>query len=135
MSKGHFTLDMITPRRMVTLEILALQLVDGTGSFGVWKGHCDLLTVLAPALGTYYDIDGHEHYLAVNGGIFQIQDNRTTLISSEIFEDDDAERLAISIRSDFLRRDSAEQRISQMVEGIENSFLEKLTAMSKEWVR
>jgi F-type H+-transporting ATPase subunit epsilon len=120
---------------MVSHEIRALRLVDVTGSFGVHNGHCDFLTLLVPAIGTYYDADGDEHYLAIDGGIFKIFDNRATLTSGEIFEDNDLNRLAVIIRDDFLRRDSAEQRIEQIVEGIESSFFEKLANVGKEGAR
>ena len=134
MNQGCFILEIVTPRLMATREIIALRLFDESGSFGIRKDHCDFLTTLIPAIGSYKDPAGHEHYLAADGGIFQVHDNWATLISGEIFEDDNAEQLAVSIRNDFLRRGSLEQRISNMIEGIENSFFEKLAAMNKEGV-
>jgi alternate F1F0 ATPase F1 subunit epsilon len=132
MNKGCFALDMITPHETVSHQVRALRLVDETGSFGIHNGHCDFLTVLTPAIGSYSDTDGREHYVATNGGILRIADNRATLIADEIVVADDAKRLAVIIRDNNLHRDSAEQRIAQMVEGIESAFFEKLTTMDRD---
>jgi F-type H+-transporting ATPase subunit epsilon len=129
MNEGCFQLELITPLQLGTREVRALRLEDATGLFGIRSGHCDFLTVLVPALGSFIDAAGDEHFLAVDGGIFCMRGGLATITSGEVFEGDDASRLAEAIDSALLGRDAAEQAIANMVEGIENSFLKKMTAL------
>jgi F-type H+-transporting ATPase subunit epsilon len=126
-----FQLEIITPLRIVTRKVHSLRLKDRTGFFGIRRGHCDFLTVLVPALGYFTDADGAEHFLAVDGGIFSMQSGVATLTAGDAFEGDDASRMAETIDTALTARDSAEQTISQMVEGIEQSFLKKIAVLSK----
>lgn len=131
MNDDYFQLKIITPQRVATLQVSSLRLEDGTGFFGIRKGHCDFVAVLVPALGYYTGADGGEHFLAVDGGIFSMRSGQAALTSGEAFEGDDANRLAETIDTTFAGRDSAEQAISQMVEGIENTFLKKMAVLNK----
>jgi F-type H+-transporting ATPase subunit epsilon len=129
MNADCFQLEINTPLRVGTLEIRALRLEDATGCFGIKRGHCDFLSVLVPALGSYIDPAGGEHFLAVDGGIFCMRNGLATITAGEVFEGDDAGRLAETIGRVLTGRDSAERAVSQMVEGIENSFLKKMSAL------
>jgi F-type H+-transporting ATPase subunit epsilon len=131
MNANCFQLEIVTPSYIATHEVRSLRLMDGTGFFGIMRGHCDFLTVLLPALGYFIDAGGNEHFLAVDGGIFNMHSGVATLTAGEAFEDDDAGRLSQTIAATLNRRDSAEQAISLMIEGIQNSFLEKMSAMSR----
>jgi F-type H+-transporting ATPase subunit epsilon len=129
MNEGCFQLEIITPLHAGTLEVRALRLEDATGLFGIRKGHCDFLTVLVPALGSFIDANGDEHVLAVNGGIFCMRGGLAAITAGEVFEGDDASRLAETIDTTLRGRDSAEQAISHMVEEIENSFVNKINSL------
>lgn len=131
MSADCFQLEIITPLRLASREVRSLRLEDRTGSFGIGKGHCDFLTVLVPALGSYIDAAGDEHFLAMDGGIFCMRNGMATITAGEVFEGDDASRLAETIDTVLTGRDSAEQAIAQMVEGIENTFLQKMASLNK----
>lgn len=131
MNESSFQLEIMTPQYIATWEVHSLRLMDETGFFGIRRGHCDFLTVLVPALGSFIDVDGVEHFLAVNGGLFTMCGGLATLTAGEAFEGDDASRLAENIDVALTRRDSAEQAIAHMVAGIENSFLEKMSATSR----
>ena len=132
MSEETFSLDIVTPRGVLSREVRSLRLKDRTGFFGIMQGHCDFLTVLVSALGYYQDGDGSEHFLAVDGGIFHIRGGRATLTSGEVFECDDAKGLAEMIDSALARRDASERAFSRMIAGIEHSFLEKSAALARE---
>jgi F-type H+-transporting ATPase subunit epsilon len=131
MSEACFQLETITPLRVATLQIRSLRLEDGTGFFGIRKMHCDFLAVLVPSLGYFTDEDGDEHFLAVDGGIFCMRNGMATLTAGEVFVGDDASKLAETIDATLVERDSAELAISQMVEGIENTFLKKMAVLNK----
>jgi F-type H+-transporting ATPase subunit epsilon len=131
MNDGTFRLEIVTPLHVYAREVRSLRLKDRTGFFGIMRGHCDFLTLLIPSLGYYFDADGREHFLAVDGGIFTVRGGRATLTSREVFESDEAARLAETIDTTVARRDASELAFSQMIEGIERSFIEKSAALGR----
>ena len=130
MNEETFGLTIVTPHGISSRRVVSLRLKDRTGFFGVMKGHSDFLAVLVPAVGYFTDAAG-EHFLAVEGGIFRMREGAATLTSEEVFESDDAGRLAEEIDADMAQRGASELTISRMVEGIERSFLEKTAALSR----
>jgi F-type H+-transporting ATPase subunit epsilon len=131
MNDGSFSLEIVTPLRVYASKVRSLRLKDRTGFFGIMPGHCDFLTLLVPSLGYYFDADGSERFLAVDGGIFTVRGGRATLTSREVFESDEAGRLAETIDTTLARRDASELAFSRMIEGIERSFLEKTAALGR----
>jgi F-type H+-transporting ATPase subunit epsilon len=132
MSGETFTLVIASPRKLWSREVRSLRLRDGTGFFGILPGHCDFLTVLGTALGYYRDREDREHFLALDGGIFCMQGGRGTITSREVYEGDDAERLAEIIADSLAGRDASELAFLRMIEGIERSFLEKSAVLGRE---
>ena len=132
MNGDSFRLEIMTPPQVATWEVRSLLLKDRTGSFGIWKGHCDCLAKLTPSLAHIVDVAGDEHFLAVEGGIFIMQAGTAAIISGEVFESRVVAQLAETIDTTFARRDAAEQAISRMVSGIERSFLKKATLLKQE---
>lgn len=132
MSTETFTLEIVTPREISTREVRSLRLKDGSGSFGVLPGHCDLLVVLLPALGFYFDAAGGEHFLAVDGGLFTLAGGKGTITSGEVYEQDDPRELARQVEASLARRDASETAFLQMVKGLERSFLEKSASLGRE---
>jgi len=131
MNADSFSLEIVTPRHLSIWDIRSLRLKDETGFFGIMPGHCDFLTVLVPSLGHFIAADGGEHFLAVDGGIFMMRSGQANITSGEVFESLDAVQLAKLIENALTRRDAAEQAIAKIVAGIERSFLEKTTALSR----
>ena len=132
MNGEAFTLEVVTPQRRFSREVVSLRLRDTTGFFGVLKGHCAFLAVLVPSLGYYRDSRGKEHFLAVDSGIFRVGKGKAILTSREVFEGDDARSLAETIENAHSRRDAAESAFSKTVEGIERAFLEKAAVFGRE---
>lgn len=132
MNGETFTLKIVSPRQLWTREVRSLRLKDGTGFFGILRGHCDFLTVLVTALGYYVDREGREHFLALDGGIFSMLGGEGTITSREVYEGDDAERLAEIIDSSLAERDASEMAFLGMIERIERAFLEKSTLLGRE---
>ncbi len=131
MSGQSFTLNIITPVRQWQREVSSLRLKDETGFFGILKGHMDFLTVLVPSVGYYTEAGRQEIFLAVDGGLFSVRQGTATLLSREVFESDDAEKLSGVIEEAFKKREEAEKTFSRRLEGIERSFLEKTAELMR----
>jgi F-type H+-transporting ATPase subunit epsilon len=125
-------LRIVTPMQITEKDIHHIRLKDGTGFFGIMKGHTDFLTVLAPSLCYYTDAEGKESFLAVDGGILGIREGVVTLTSREVHESVDAGRLAAIIRSTVTKRDESETALRGMLEGMEKAFMEKSIAFIKK---
>ena len=127
-----FILNIVTPSVIMERKIQALRLADETGSFGILKGHTDFLTVLQPSLGYYIDADGKETFLAVDGGILTIRKGAVTLTTRELFESQDADKLATLMKQSMQKREKNEQSFYSMLQGIEKSFIEKTVSLGRD---
>ncbi|MCG2720625.1 MAG: hypothetical protein L6290_01230 [Thermodesulfovibrionales bacterium] len=125
MSDSLFTLRMVTPPQITEKRIKAVRLKDGSGFFGIMKGHIDFVTAIEPSLCYYLDENDREVFLAVDGGIVSVKGGMVTITSREIFESDDAEKLAEIIENTIVKRDASELSFLNMIQGIERSFMEK----------
>lgn len=125
MSDSLFTLRIVTPPKTAEKRIKAIRLKDETGFFGIMKGHINFVTAIVPSLCYYLDENDREVFLAVDGGIVSIKEGMMTITSREIFESDDAEKLAEIIENTMVKRDSSERSFLNMIKGIERSFMEK----------
>jgi len=132
MKDSSFRLNIVTPAGIFSRDISHLRLKDESGAFGIMKGHIDFLTVLVPSLCYYRDENGKEMFLAVDEGIFTVRDGVATLTSKEIFESEDAEKLAELMESTFEQRRKAEAGLREMLGNIEKSFIEKTAAFLRE---
>ena len=131
MSSVSFRLRIVTPVKMTEKDVHHIRLKDGTGFFGIMKGHSDFLTVLEPSLCYYTDAEGKESFLAVDGGTLSIREGVASLTSREVYESTDADKLAAIIDRTVTRRDESETALRGMLEGIERAFLEKSIAFVK----
>ena len=125
MSDSLFTLRIVTPPKITEKRIKTIRLKDGSGFFGIMKGHINFVTAIEPSLCYYLDENDREVFLAVDGGIVSIKGGMVTITSRAIFESDDAEKLAEIIENTMVKRDSSERSFLNMIKGIERSFMEK----------
>jgi len=125
MSDLLFTLRMVTPPKITEKQIKAIRLKDGSGFFGIMKGHIDFVTAIEPSLCYYLDENDREVFLAVDGGLVSVKAGIVTITSREIFESDDAEKLAEIIENTMVKRDASELSFFNMINSIERSFMEK----------
>jgi F-type H+-transporting ATPase subunit epsilon len=131
MSAASFPLRVITPQRFFEREVSYLRLRDRTGFFGIMRGHTALLTLLDTALGYYRTPDGAEIFLAVDGGLFSVENGRATISSPELFEGADAADLARRIEQTRARRQESERIFSKMIDGLEREFVKKTLTFLK----
>jgi F-type H+-transporting ATPase subunit epsilon len=125
MSDSLFTLKIVTPQKITEKRVKTIRLKDETGFFGIMKGHINFVTAIEPSLCYYLDENDREVFLAVYGGIVSIKGGMVTITSREIFESDDAEKLAEIIENTMVKKDSSERSFLNMIKGIERSFMEK----------
>lgn len=131
MSAASFPLRVITPRLVFEREATYLRLRDRTGFFGIMRGHAAFLTLLESALGYYRAADGAEVFLAVDGGLFSVENGRATISSPEVFEGADAADLARRIEATRARRQESERIFSRMIDGLEREFVKKTLTFLK----
>jgi F-type H+-transporting ATPase subunit epsilon len=125
MSDSLFTLRIVTPPKITEKRVKAIRLKDGSGFFGIMKGHINFVTAIEPSLCYYLDENDREVFLAVDGGIVSIKGGMVTITSRAIFESNDAEKLSEIIENTMVKRDSSERSFLNMIKGIEQSFMEK----------
>jgi len=130
-SNSSFKLHIVTPTKITEKDITYIRLKDETGFFGILKGHTNFLTVLVPSLCYYTDVNGREVFLAVDEGIVSVREGTVTITSKEVFESDNAEKLAKIIETTLAKRDESEIAFRGMFEGIERSFMEKTIKLVK----
>ena len=131
MNNTTFRLTIVTPTKIVERDITHIRLKDETAYFGIMKGHIDFLTVLVPSLCYYRDASGRETFLAVDGGILSVRGGAVTLTSREVYEGDDAERLAEIIEAAIAKRQESERAFITMLESIERSIIEKAVDLTR----
>ena len=131
MSNSSFKLSIVTPAKILEKEITYIRLKDEAGFFGILKSHTNFLTVLVSSLCYYTDVNGKEVFLAVDEGILSVREGTVTITSKEVFESDNAEKLAEIIENTLTKRDESEIAFRGMFEGIERSFMEKTIKLVK----
>ncbi|MGE5173914.1 MAG: F0F1 ATP synthase subunit epsilon [Betaproteobacteria bacterium] len=131
MNNTSFRLTIVTPTKIVERDITHIRLKDETAYFGIMKGHIDFLTVLVPSLCYHRDASGKETFLAVDGGILSVRGGAVTLTSREVYEGDDAERLAEIIEGTIAKRQESERALISMLKSIERSFIEKAVDLTR----
>ncbi|KAB2837059.1 MAG: hypothetical protein F9K48_00055 [Candidatus Brocadia sp.] len=130
-SNSSFPLHIVTPAKILKKEITYIRLKDETGFFGILRGHTNFLTVLVPSLVYYTDSNGKEVFLAVDEGILSVRAGAVTITSREVYESDNAEKLAEIIENTLAKRDESEMAFREMFGGIERSFMEKTIKLVK----
>jgi len=84
---------------------------DETGAFGILPGHADFLTSLSLSVVSWRDLKGHEHHLAVRGGMLEVRDgNLITIATREAIAGDDLKWLQTEVLTSFRRRTDEEKK-------------------------
>jgi F-type H+-transporting ATPase subunit epsilon len=61
----------------------AVRAADATGQFGLWPGHEAFLTVLVPGIISVCQEDGSDCYVAVDGGLLQVEGKSVTVVTRD----------------------------------------------------
>jgi F-type H+-transporting ATPase subunit epsilon len=109
-------LTVATPLAIVVeaVDIAHLRAEDETGAFGILPGHAVFLTALPVSVVTWRDRGGKEHYVAVRGGMLEVQGGDMIAIATrEAVPGDDLQHLESDVLVRF-RRQLAEEQTAHM---------------------
>jgi F-type H+-transporting ATPase subunit epsilon len=101
-----------TPTAIVVDEpkVTSVRAEDDSGSFGILRGHQDLLTALNVSIVSWRDADNRVHYCAVRRGVLSVTDGSEIAIATrEAVPGDDLDRLEEVVLSEFRQRSEAER--------------------------
>ena len=89
-------LEVSTPTAIPVREddLVSVRAEDASGSFGVWPGHADLITVLSVSVLSWRRRNGAESHCAVRGGVLTVRGgDRIAVATQEAVPGDDLARL------------------------------------------
>ena len=101
-----------TPTAIVVDEpkVTSVRAEDDSGSFGILRGHQDLLTALNVSIVSWRDADNRVHYCAVRRGVLSVTDGSEIAIATrEAVPGDDLDRLEEVVLSQFRQRSETER--------------------------
>jgi F-type H+-transporting ATPase subunit epsilon len=102
----------VTTPTAVALDVEGVASVraeDETGSFGVLRGHADLLTALVDTVVIYRLADGPRRYCAVRGGVLSVVGgDRVAIATREAVPGDDLAQLERGVLARFRQADEDE---------------------------
>lgn len=76
-----FELEIISPTSCQALSIIGIEIESPTGSFFVGHDHIPLISMIKKkSMLVYYLPDGTNMRIQVNGGIFNIADNKALIL-------------------------------------------------------
>ena len=97
-------LTVVTPLSIVVDadDVISLRGEDETGAFGILKGHADFLTALTLSVVSWRDGAGHEHHVAVRGGMLRVSGGADIVVTcAEAVAGDDLRTLEAEVISRF----------------------------------
>lgn len=101
-----------TPTAVVVDEsnVSSVRAEDDSGSFGILRGHADLLTALNISIVSWHAADNHIHYCAVRRGALSVTRGAEVAIATrEAIAGDDLDRLEEIVLDEFRKRSEAER--------------------------
>jgi len=118
----------LTPQALVVdRDVVHVRAEDPTGAFGVLDRHVDLLTALSVSVLVYREIDRHEHFIALRGGILSVTARtRIDVLTREAVASDDLEQLERDVLARFRRAAADEQRARRGTGRLEGALLRRL---------
>jgi len=89
-------LEVSTPTAIPVREddLVSVRAEDASGSFGIWPGHTDFITVLSVSVLSWRRQDGSESHCAVRGGVLTMRrGERIAVATQEAVPGEDLARL------------------------------------------
>lgn len=101
-----------TPTAVVVDEsgVSSVRAEDDSGSFGILKGHADLLTALNISIVSWHTTDDRIHYCAVRRGVLTVTGGADVAIATrEAIAGDDLDQLEEIVLTEFRKRSETER--------------------------
>jgi len=120
-------LEILVPDGVVMqTEAASIRAVDGTGSFGLLPGHEDFCAALAPSILVYRDDAGQNRYVAVDGGVLVLEDDRVSVVTREAVPSNDLDGVADAVQAILQTRRQQEQEASRVFHKLVAELLQRL---------
>jgi F-type H+-transporting ATPase subunit epsilon len=88
-------LEILAPDQVILrAQVLSVQAADASGRFGLWTGHEDFLTVLAPCLVRFRLENDKEEYAAIDGGVLLLEGGRISIVTRDAVISDQLDKVA-----------------------------------------
>jgi F-type H+-transporting ATPase subunit epsilon len=101
-----------TPTAVVVDEssVSSVRAEDDSGSFGILKGHADLLTALNISIVSWHAVDDRIHYCAVRHGVLTVTGGSDVAIATrEAIVGEDLDQLEEIVLTEFRKRSETER--------------------------
>lgn len=101
-----------TPTAVVVDEsgVSSVRAEDDSGSFGILKGHADLLTALNISIVSWHTTDDRIHYCAMRRGVLTVTGGADVAIATrEAIAGDDLDQLEEIVLTEFRKRSETER--------------------------
>lgn len=107
-------------------EVCAFVGEDASGSFSIWAGHENMMTVLNMGLARIRLNTQSWQYLAVPGALLYFRDNTLTLSTRRYFLGNDYAQIVASLREQLLTEEKNLQNIKTSFRRMEDETLKRL---------
>ncbi len=108
-------------------DVLSVQAEDASGSFGIMRGHVPFVTVLVVGVAVYRDLDGTPHYIAVRGGVLDVDERGDVRVATpEAIRADDLEVLEREVLSGLRVRAQADDAQREAARRLEEALFHEL---------
>lgn len=119
-------LEVVTPgASVIDEEVSKVSAEASTGAFTLLPRHIDFVATLVPGMVAYVS-DGHEHLLAVDGGVLVKRGRSVRIATGEAAEGDSVFALQRALRASFEELAASERRSRSALTHLETDALRRL---------
>jgi F-type H+-transporting ATPase subunit epsilon len=123
----HLMLSSLGTVLVNAVGVRSLRAEDASGSFGLWPGHADFLTVLGVGVLSWQDHAEAWHHCAVRRGVLTMRRGAELEIATrEAIQGDDLDRLEHVVLDQLTQRQDAEDETRRQVRQLEVRALREL---------
>ena len=127
-----FELEILVPDGTVLrTQVASLQAADATGRFGLLPNHEPFLTLLIPCILEYRDSEGRTRYVAADGGVLLMEENRASVVTREAVVADRLEEVANAAGAMLATRRAQEKGARTEFSELQASLVHELRRVEK----
>jgi F-type H+-transporting ATPase subunit epsilon len=117
---------------VVQSNIRALRAADASGQFGLRPGHEPFLTVLVPCVLIYRPLDGHERYVAVDGGVLLLEGDHVSVVTRDAVCAESLNEVGDAAAAMLAARQAAEGAARAAFAELEAALLRELSRVERD---
>jgi F-type H+-transporting ATPase subunit epsilon len=117
-------LEIVTPLQIGLLMPVRRIVAEGPdGSFGMLPHHIDFVSQVVPGILVYEDMQGQEHYAAVNSGTLVKCDDLVRIATRSAILGENLDTLEIRMKQEFRQQDEAEREARSALARLEAQMI------------